>query len=118
MFISLFFLVCLVHAKQIKNIDFPACRNCIYHKPLFFSGDYSSSLNKCDFFGKKDLLSNKITYDYADMCRFDENKCGSEGKYFEEDPFVEIKMFLFHLKNVSPYLFFVMTINCLPRFLR
>jgi hypothetical protein len=37
-------------------------------------------------FGEKDVVSNKIDYDSPAYCRRSEEKCGAEGKYFEELP--------------------------------
>jgi hypothetical protein len=101
MFIRLLFLIYLTYAKQIRNLDTPACRNCIHYKASLFH-DYSNSFNKCQYFGKKDLITNEINYDYADSCRNDENKCGEKGKYFEEDQLVELKVVL-HNMVFSPY---------------
>lgn len=107
MFIRLLFFIGLAFASKIKNIDMPACRNCIHHVPRLYNFEYSSTLNKCKYFGKKDLLSNEITYDYAELCRSNEDKCGQEGKYFQEDSLVELKVLLFHLKTLSPFLFLI-----------
>jgi hypothetical protein len=49
-------------------------------------------LSKCKKFGEKDIITDEITYDYADSCRKYENKCGNEGKYFEQDPDVDMKI--------------------------
>lgn len=94
----------IINSKQIKNMNLPGCINCKYFKPKLF-GEYTSTFNKCEYFGKKDLISNKISYEYADICRIDEEKCGKEGKYFEKDNLFEIKFILFKLINYSPYLF-------------
>ena len=78
--------------KQIiKNIELPSCRNCIYYKP-YSLGDYTSDLSNSKKFGTKNILTDKITYDYADLCRRDEDKCGKEGKYFEEEKNVDLKI--------------------------
>jgi hypothetical protein len=41
-------------------------------------------MSKCSQFGNKDAVSGEIKYDYADLSRTYENKCGLEGKYFNE----------------------------------
>jgi len=74
----------------IKNINIPSCKNCIHFKP-YVNTDYYNELSKCQKFGKKDIISGKINYDYADNCRKDENKCGNEAKYFVKDDNVDIK---------------------------
>jgi hypothetical protein len=68
--------------KIIKNINVPSCKNCIYYKPRMFDSDFTSTLNICEKFGNKNIITDKITYDYADLCRQSDTKCGEEGKYF------------------------------------
>lgn len=112
MFILYILIICNLlqnmNGLEINNVNYPECKNCKYYKPdsLF---DYRSSLNKCKYFGKKDIISGKILYDYADLSRKDENKCGIEGKCFEEDDDdVDLKIILFKLTNFSPYLFIML----------
>ena len=76
----------------IKNTNLPACRNCIHLIPRSFSNDYASSFSKCSKFGEKDIITDKIDYDYAEQCRRDEMKCGEEGNFFEKDHLVEYKV--------------------------
>ena len=78
--------------KIIRNVDVPSCRNCIYYKPFKYD-DHSAKLSKCERFGEKDIITNKIQYDYADSCRNNESKCGKDAKYFEEDKNVKLKIF-------------------------
>ena len=79
--------------NPIKNINYPSCRNCVYYKPSFFSNDYASSTSKCEKFGEKDILTGEIRYDYVDFPRKDEFKCRPEGKYFEEERNLNMKIF-------------------------
>ena len=79
--------------KIIKNINIPACKNCIHYKPSYFTTDFTETFNKCDKFGNKNIITNEISYDFADMCRNDENKCGYEGKYFEQEKNIKLKIF-------------------------
>ena len=39
--------------------------------------------SKCRRFGEIDTESGKVRYEYADLCRKNEDKCGVVGKYFE-----------------------------------
>ena len=66
----------------IYNVNTPSCRNCVHFKP-YYASDFTSSLSKCIKFGTKNIITDKISYEYADMSRSDETKCGNEGKYFE-----------------------------------
>ena len=99
--IKSFFLTMICSEKIIKNADLPSCKNCIYYDPEY-ENDYSN-LNKCNKFGVKNIISDKITYDYADSCRNDENKCGLHGKYFEEEPNLNMKLLKYKLTYYKSY---------------
>ena len=88
--------------KFIKNINTPSCKNCIYYKPSSYISDFTSSLNKCSKFGEKNILTDDITYDFADSCRKDENKCGKEGKYFSEEKNINLKILKHKMINKLP----------------
>jgi hypothetical protein len=103
LFCFIFFSLYLVTAKQIKNINIPSCRNCIYYKPQILN-PFSSSYSKCEFFGSKDINTDYISYNYADLSRKDENKCGIEGKYFEQGKNIKLKIFLHDIINNNPYI--------------
>jgi len=99
----IFFSLYLVGAKQIRNINVPSCRNCIHYKPETFN-EFSSLYSKCDYFGSKNINTDYIFYDYADMVRKDENKCGIEGKYFEQGENIEMKIILHNIISNTPYI--------------
>lgn len=107
-----FFLFCSVHAAFIKNAGLPSCRNCVHYNPPFHS-DYSSELSRCKYFGTKSIQTDEINYDFASHCRRDEEQCGLEGKYFEEEKNVELKIFLHgFMKNLPINMcFFVLCVN-------
>jgi hypothetical protein len=113
---KLLLVIYLVDANLIKNIDLPSCRNCKYYKPRYNS-DYSSTLSKCSIFGRKDIHTDEISYDYADLCRNDKDKCGLHGKYFEEESNVEFKIlshnFTNYFTNSLPFIvcFFLSLLN-------
>lgn len=99
----------MVHqSKRIENINIPSCRNCIHYKP-YFSDGYSSNLAKCEAFGRKNILTNEINYEYADLCRDNETKCGLQGKSFEEEPNVELKIFKHDFLRNSPISILIIT---------
>jgi hypothetical protein len=60
------------------------CTQCIYYEPR--DHPFTNCLSKCRRFGERDSESGRITYEYADLCRKNEQKCGQEGKYFEPIP--------------------------------
>ena len=76
------------HSHLIENIILPTCVNCVHfmnYSNMYPSrGNVNQELGKCKLFGKKNLVSGKITYDYASESRTSDNKCGIEGKYYKE----------------------------------
>jgi len=75
----------------IRNFDYPSCKNCIFYKPSGLNNDFLSTFNKCKQFGTKNVVTDEITYNYADMCRIDENLCGKSGKYYVKEPRIALK---------------------------
>ena len=78
--------------KLIRNIDLSPCKNCVYYRPRIFVDDFTSPLNKCSNFGEKNIVTDEITLDYADVCRMDESKCGKSGKHFKQEPRMWLKL--------------------------
>jgi len=78
--------------KTIRNINIPACRNCIHYTPAIYSRGFTSSFSRCEKFGEKDIVTDEIKYDFADSCRKDESKCGKDGKGFVEETNIERKI--------------------------
>ena len=107
----LYTLIAVVKSEQIiKNINVPSCRNCVHFKPPYY-GEFTSSLSKCDKFGIKDILTDKISYtDFADMSRSNENKCGKEGKYFELEKNVELKIVMHQIIYNLPNIIIISTL--------
>jgi hypothetical protein len=73
-------------------------------------------LNKCNKFGDKNIVTDKITYDFADQCRNDESKCGKEGKHFIEEPNINMKILKYSLLKNMPYgiiVFMIGGLTCL-----
>ena len=101
-YIKYLFLLCAIKSEKIikniqintiKDLNYPSCYNCVYYKPSLFSTDYGSSTSKSEKIGEKNILTSNIKYDYVSICRMNESKCGKEGKYFEEEKSLNIKMF-------------------------
>ena len=92
--LKLLFLFTSVNCnKIIKNENIQSCRNCVHFKPsLKVLDDDFSSFGKCDKFGSKDIISGKITDYYADYCRNNEDKCGHDGKYWEIEKNLDLKI--------------------------
>ena len=96
------FLTMVPTDKIIKNMEFPSCKNCIYYKPSFLNNDFTSTFNKCDKFGEKNIITDEVTYNFADFCRNDETKCGKEGKYFEKEKNIKFKIFRYKIISNLP----------------
>lgn len=98
----LFLCLCLLPIngeRFIQNINIPSCRNCVNYKPNYFS----EPLSRCDKFGKKNIITDEISYDFADICRRDESQCGNEGKYFEEESKTNMKIWVYKFNQFFPY---------------
>ena len=104
----LFLLFGVISEKTIRNINIPSCKNCIYYKPVTYSFDFTDTFSRCEKFGEKNIINDKINYDFTESSRNDELKCGKEGKYFEENDNIYMKIFIhkfsYTLTVVSPLL--------------
>ena len=80
-----------IPGKIIRNFEFPPCKNCVFYRLNGFDNEFTSSLNKCEKFGTMNIVTGKITHDYADSCRSDENRCGKSGKYHVKEPRMALK---------------------------
>lgn len=99
----IYLLFCIINGEKIiKNLKIPSCKNCIYFEPTKFSNDFTSSLGKCNKFGEKDIITDKISYDYADLCRKDELKCGFNGTYFVQEKNIELKLLQYMIMGNIP----------------
>ena len=100
-----FLTICFVSAnceKIIKNINIKSCRNCIHYKPSLYNNDFTSPLAQCEKFGNKNIITDKITYNYADLCRENEELCGRNGKYFTEEKNIESKILKYQIISNIP----------------
>jgi hypothetical protein len=80
----LFTTVFSVEKKQfIINSKVPICKNCVYFKP-YKNDEKIYDLGKCTKFGKMDILSGIIEYNYAYNCRISNHLCSFKGTYYEE----------------------------------
>jgi hypothetical protein len=84
----------------IKNNHIPACKNCKFFTPMQYN-DFDSDMNRCEKFGEKDIITGKIEYDFVSSCRKDEDKCGLDGKLFEEEVNLDIKKIKHTLQHHS-----------------
>jgi bifunctional pyridoxal-dependent enzyme with beta-cystathionase and maltose regulon repressor activities len=74
----------------------------MYYKPNTYN-EFASTLNKCEKFGMKDIITDEIHYDFVDSCRRDEEKCGNKGKFFTLEENLPAKMITHFMVTKSPY---------------
>ena len=86
----------------VKNGHINSCRNCIHYKPSDSYSEFATTLNECTKFAEKDIITGKITNEYANICRREENMCGKNGKYFEEEPNLLLKIANHKLRYYTP----------------
>jgi len=79
-FISLFIARNSLRADT-KLFSNGPCEKCIYFERR--DHPFTNCLSQCRRFGEYDVQIKSATYEYADLCRKNENKCGPAGKYFE-----------------------------------
>ena len=86
----------------IKNSNIPSCKNCIHFEPYLYNID---DLSRCNKFGEKNIITDEIKKDYTDSCRKDEKKCGFDGKYFEKETDINLRLKFIknYWKRNSPY---------------
>jgi len=93
----------------IQNHDLPGCTRCIYYKPVV-GFPFVSALSECTKYGLRDAVTDKITYIQVGSCRGNENRCGKEGKHFEEEPYPGI-IKIRHFTKSYWFLFVLLPIN-------
>ena len=98
-------------SEMIRNKNIPSCINCKFSQNSLLTG--SNTFLRCNKFGEKDIITDKISYDFADSCRNNEKKCGMEGKYYEEDNFPLLKKMNYDTLFVSFFSFFVFSLAIL-----
>lgn len=69
-------------AKGILNHGLPECRNCKHFMP-HESEQHKYSLATCLLYGQKNVISGKITFEYAEHVRNRAEQCSKEGLNFE-----------------------------------
>ena len=93
--------ICSMPNENILNSNAQSCINCKFFKTLSYNQS-ALSLGKCENFGIKNIISNKITYDYATHCRSNKDKCGGTAKYFELEENLDAKIWSTQLIYIIP----------------
>lgn len=73
----------------IRNMDVPACIDCIYFdkyvsKDLWSIDEKIARLSKCKKFGVKNVVSGEIQYNIAHNCRSSNDMCNIVGVFFSK----------------------------------
>jgi len=84
--------------REIINFNEPVCKKCVYYRNSITGPTFGT----CKQFGVKDVVTGNVFYNYAEICRTNENKCGQKGKFFK--PEKQPKLFLRNLTKY-PYIF-------------
>ena len=96
------FLFSLVQCEKIFKNTTPLCKNCVHYKPPSHD-NFDSLFGKCSYFRTKDLIDDKFSYDFADLSRLDEKKCGIDGKFFKEESNIDVKIFKHEFERNNPF---------------
>lgn len=59
--------------NQSINQIIVSCKTCKH---------YEQSFNRCTAFKKTNIITGVTVYDYIELCRHDETKCGEYGKFY------------------------------------
>jgi hypothetical protein len=70
----------------VKN---PICLDCSHYNEYKHPNPYdelyggeSYKLGKCGLYGRQNVVTGQIQFEYAVVCREDDSKCGEKGKQF------------------------------------
>lgn len=85
--------------KFIRNMEEPMCKECIYFMP----NNSKDNLGKCLKFGERNIITGKITFDDAELCRKDYTKCCMSAIYFEKKPQPQQKPQNLNIQELSYY---------------
>lgn len=67
------------YLKKPKYSAFPNCKHCKHYRFSLTNHEFS----KCSKFVNEIKKYNIVIYEYADLMRLDQEKCGKEGRYYE-----------------------------------
>jgi hypothetical protein len=85
--ISHLFMAITAKVPHIKNLNYPICVKCNHYAPATSAEPYlEPRFGKCKKFGEMSKVTGEINYDYASICRENDNKCGEKGFFYEEAP--------------------------------
>ena len=79
-----------IHSSRIHSTVPKLCKDCKH---------YIGDNRECRIFNDVDVVTGKVTYDYAKLVRGDEKKCGESATYFEENRFKLITRPYYFLKE-------------------
>ena len=74
--LSLGFLIILSNAESTRILPRKLCKDCNF---------FIAHKEECALFGDTDLVNGKHDYNYAKNARNNNDKCGEDAKFFEEN---------------------------------
>lgn len=74
----------------------PICKNCKF---------FIANTQNCRRIMKVDLITGKKIYNSAEIIRYDKDKCGGQGKFFEKNNFKMVTVPYYFLLDIFPVVF-------------
>jgi hypothetical protein len=96
------FTTLITSAKTSLQPTKRICKDCRH----FIANDL-----QCRKFGHTDIVTGKLTYEYARLVRIDDKKCGDKAIHFEENRFKIVTVPYYFFKDKWP-LFLVVSLIC------
>jgi hypothetical protein len=66
----------------VKNTTFKICKKCVNFIEDKSNDPDDTLFGRCKMFGEQNIITGEVENDNASLCRYDNTKCGIDGKYF------------------------------------
>jgi hypothetical protein len=96
----------------IQNMNYPICATCKFYTPDTRESFWNSAFSICKRFGEKNVITGKIVYEGAGICRNTPKKCGQQGRFHEVEPKLVQKIQVHRLYRHHSGLLFMSFIIC------
>ena len=87
-------LILLINTESTRILPKKLCKDCNF---------FIAHKKECALFGDTDLVNGKHDYNYAKNARNNENKCGEEAKFFEENNNKIMTVPYYFILNIASY---------------
>jgi hypothetical protein len=85
-------LFTILHSQ--KGTRTPSCASCAFYQPSTSDGEFESISGQCTKFQ---------IHDYAESFRLNESRCGAEGRFFQEERNLPLKVIQHKIVTTMPY---------------